>query len=529
MSTKTTAVVKEPILGGGNMKSEGLMWFVTTILFATSTVGLPVAQAQQHHHYIIIDLGTFGGPSGHLNLPENSQVQVLNNRGAIAGWADTPALDPNSPNCFNEECFITHAFRWQKGVLTDLGVLPGGDSSNAEGLNEQGWIVGISQTGEIDPLLNIPASNAVLWKDGQIINLGTLGGYESFAGVVNCRGQILGFSTTNESAVPDPLSFLSAPIHPFLWENGVMRDLGTLGGTDSGAAFLNELGQVAGFSYTSLTPNDTTGVPTVDPFLWENGKLIDLGSLGGTLGFPNGLNNLGQVVGQSNLAGDAIFHPFLWENGKIRDLGTLGGDTGYAVMINEAGEIVGTADVSGNQIHHGVDWTNGAITDIGTLPGDPCSRGLAINSSGLVVGDSSDCNTPLHAVLWENGSLVDLNTFLPSNSSLQQLTMASSINDRGEIVGLAVPPGVLPLNQFSLGHAFLAIPCDENHPNVQGCDLSSVDAAAVQSSAALIPNRTAPVTSPFFNLTPREMAAAWRARMARRYHVPVPGSAAPEN
>jgi probable HAF family extracellular repeat protein len=70
-----------------------------------------------------------------------------------------------------------------------------------------------------------------------------------------------------------------------------MQDLGTLGGPDAQALFINERGQIAGTSNTSTAPNPVTGVPPRDPFLWENGKMLDLGTLGGAVGFVIGLNN----------------------------------------------------------------------------------------------------------------------------------------------------------------------------------------------------------------------------------------------
>ena len=109
-------------------------------------------------------------------------------------------------------------------------------------------------------------------------------------------------SGTTPSPMPSaPFPFSFAPDNPaFLSQNGVLQDLGTLGGPDAAAYVVNERGQIGGGSYTSSTPNPATGLPTLDPFLWENGSMVDLGSLGGTSGVADALNNRGQVVGESN-------------------------------------------------------------------------------------------------------------------------------------------------------------------------------------------------------------------------------------
>ena len=150
-------------------------------------------------------------------------------------------------------------------------------------------------------LLMLVEGNAVLWKDDHMLNLGTLGGYESSTNYVNDDGQVVGFATIN--ATPDPYSFLGAPTHGFIWRDGVMQDLGTLGGPDSfpGSGGVNQRnGLVAGSSFTNDVPNPTTGLPTMDPFLWKDGHMMDLGTLGGTLCCQLGTviaNNKGQVVG----------------------------------------------------------------------------------------------------------------------------------------------------------------------------------------------------------------------------------------
>ncbi len=220
--------------------------------------------------------------------------------------------------------------------------------------------------------------------------------------------------------------------------------------------------------------------------------MTDLGTLGGTLAgsellsFQGGLNNLGQVSGGSFLAGDSIFHPFLWTSpGPMQDLGTLGGQCGTAFGINDAGVVIGEADLPGNcnNRHHAFMWTqNAGMTDLGTVDGDGCSFAEEINSTGQIVGVSLACDSEigLHAFLWQGGQIIDLNKVIPPNSALF-LTEAFAINDLGEIAGVGVPSGC----SFDAlcGHAFVLIPCDQNHPNIEGCDYSLVDASATATAA----------------------------------------------
>ena len=476
------------------MKSKTFTWFTGMTLFAVLGMSIRVyAQEKQegdaqHHHYKLIDLGTFGGPASYIsNDPsgDGAASGILSPRGNVVGEADTSIPDPHPGSCSSQDCFVGHAFQSQNGILIDLGALPGVNSSFANWISPRGLIAGFSQNGAIDPLMpGVPEINAVLWKDSEIVNLGTIeGGYESNAFAVNDRGQVAGVFL---NTIPDPFSVFGLQVRAFLWQNGVMEDLGTLGGPEASAYFMNERGQVAGWAFTNSTPNPGTNIPTQDPFLWQEGRMIDLGTLGGTFGVPNAMNNRGQVVGESNVVGDLTAHPFLWDGKKMIDLGTFGGDSGQANWLNEAGDVVGSAFTKDDQASLAFLWKDGVLTNIGTVRGDACSNALGINSKLQVVGVSADTcafvTDQRHAFLWENDQMIDLNIFLPPGSDLQLLTDAYNINDRGEIVGLGVPPGCG--DEFACGHAFVLIPCDENHPNVDGCDYGPVDATAQPQSAA---------------------------------------------
>ncbi|MGA7410629.1 MAG: hypothetical protein WBW33_09085 [Bryobacteraceae bacterium] len=438
----------------------------------------------KHQKYKLVDLGTLGGPNSYISSVP--LVRMLTDSGMVAGSADTASLEPFSPSI--NDANASNGFLWKDGVLNSLGPLPGGFSSFAGAMNEGGAVIGQSENGNVDPLIGFPELHAVVWFSGHVVDLGSFGGNESNPGDINNRGQVVG-GALNLTADPFANSFASyaffypatTQIHAFLWQGGELQDLGTLGGPDSFAEFINERGQIAGLSYTDYAPNPGDGgQPALHPFFWENGKMTDVGTLGGAWGVPNGFNNRGQVVGESDLALDLTSHPFLWQAGRITDLGTLGGDYGAAYAINDSGEIVGEADLPGSQNHHGFIWRNGIMTDLGTL-GSSSFNSFArySNSKGQVVGKSAiDSTSFRHGTLWENGGpMIDLNALIPMGSDLT-IEDTYFINESGEIVAR----GVFPNGDE---HAVLLIPDGD-------CDDSEARIAALQNKLA--PSRQASTT-----------------------------------
>lgn len=458
-------------------------------------------QKRQTPRYRLIDLGTLGGP----NSAEDPEFPFINNRGVVVGFADTALPDPNHPGGF-----AFHAFRWRKGPIRDLGTLPGGVNSFAIWSNNHGLTVGFSENGVMDSLLGGPEGRGVLWrKNGRVVDLGTLGGNQSLAANINDRGQIVGVAA---NAIPDPFSLFGwgTQTRAFLWEKGSMRDLGTLGGPDADARFVNQRGQVAGVAYTNSTPNPATEIPTLHPFLWQHGTMLDLGTLGGTAASANALNNRGQVVGESNLAGDETAHPFLWDRGTLKDLGTLGGSFGVATWLNDAGEIAGGALTAGDEAFHAFFWRRGVITDLGTVNDDTCSVAHFMNAKGQVVGTSEDCDGEFqqHGFLSQQGDpMIDLNAFVPPGSDLTVID-GETINDRGEIAG----SGLLPNGDI---HAVVLLPCDDHqHGDSHGCRNADQHTNAT-------PSRPAPGTSPAASAArPKLKPSELEAKLTDRYFTP---------
>jgi probable HAF family extracellular repeat protein len=454
------------------MKSGMLMCMPAVALFVALAIPVSLAAQEhpaQHHHYTLTDIGTLGGPNVFFNFSGFSN-HLLGSNGTVTGGADTTTVDPI---CFNNpDCFLMHGFKWQERVMTDLGALPGGtrkNDSQAFWINDRGQTVGLSTNGKKDPLTHNPVIRAVLWSDqGEIKDLGTFGGQYAIAQAINNRGQVVGVA---ENAIPDPNAIFNWGLQAraFLWDPKTkkMRDLGTLGtGNDAFAAYVNDYGHVAGYAYTNTTPNSENTywcgnkVPTADPFFWDGIKMWDVGTLGGNCGVALGLNNHGQVIGDSYLAGDIFSHGFRWDKKhKLQNLAALGGINSGTSGISEAGDAVGWAYITGNAAFHAVIWPKGKTkpTDLGVLTGYPSSFAAAVNSKGQITGGLTNTAgacppNSSAAFLWENGDMVDLNTLVPPHPGIQLTGCEAYINDRGEIVTLGI------ILSDGDTHAFLLIP-----------------------------------------------------------------------
>jgi probable HAF family extracellular repeat protein len=189
--------------------------------------------------------------------------------------------------------------------------------------------------------------------------------------------------------------------HAFLWESGKMTDLGSLGGIKSWAVAINEEDQIVGESLTRRLNPDRHA------FLWQTGKMTDLSTLGGRDSDAVSINNSGQIVGYSQTGEpEGVWHALLWENGTMHDLGAPGGKGTWSTAraINNRGQVIIEGNTSVDAESHpqgrrAFVWQSETTIDLPTLGGKE-SHPSAINDRGQIVGTSTTRDDVTHAVLW---------------------------------------------------------------------------------------------------------------------------------
>ncbi len=321
-------------------------------------------------------------------------------------------------------------------AVTDLGVLPNHQSSRAFGVNNHEVVVGESVQGFIsqhaflwktsgvmgEPVqfalgqavaLGVSDSGHIIgthydengqchgwiWQKGNVKDIGTLGGSFCAPYAVNSKGVVVGVSHNADYQN-----------HAFIWCEGLMTDLFPQADF-SVATDINEYGDVIGYFQ-----NDA-GLSVA--FLRSaNGKITELDTLGGEHSNALGLNNLAQVVGFSSLP-NGHHRAFLFENGKMRDLGALANDAGENDTTSEAFEINNQGVVIGESVSLGAParafvWSRAeGMRDLQKLilrptgaPSFHLERVSDINDSGQIVGwgyfgpvDKDGNTPPSHAVL----------------------------------------------------------------------------------------------------------------------------------
>lgn len=300
-----------------------------------------------------------------------------------------------------------------------LDLLPGNRYGGATAINNAGAVVGWSASGDFGG-----PRQAFLWRDGRLQNLGSLGGGYSEALGLNERGDVVGQSSN-----------AAGRKRPFLWRDGHMQDVAaSLGAGEGRALDVNAAGQVVGDF------ND-------DAFHFDGERSRQL-----ELGFSSlatAINDEGVIVGGGWNGG---FKPFVLRQGAFSWLPTPADPTGYgadadhyAQDINQSGQVLVNRSADYDHWAGAYVWNRDHYEDTFFAAGGAWD----MNGRGWVVGASATFDDEWGDYTWEpalyrEGGAYLLESLLrPADAGRWELNEARGINDAGQIVGSGWYDGAL--------------------------------------------------------------------------------------
>lgn len=305
-------------------------------------------------------------------------------------------------------------FRWEDGVMQDLGT-PSGSDSVAQYINIDGSII-------VGRNLRSDGNAYFRWTDGVV---------EEIIGLDGSSDQITAMSADGTTLV-GYFSVAPGQSHAFRLKNGVFQDLGTFGGDFSAAAAVSADGSV-------VIGNSQTATGEYHPFRWTDSGMGALETLGGSQYSARWVSADGSVVVGEFY--DNQQRAFLWKNGVMRDLGLEfeGSDYFSTMFVSADGSVVIARALynvdRGVRHERTFRWENGVVENIGTLEGATPNTTIdpsAISADGsVIVGTQNDNEGNSKAFRWENGVMEELGT-LPDASSPQ--SGASGVSADGSVV-----------------------------------------------------------------------------------------------
>ena len=320
---------------------------------------------------------------------------AINEAGQVAG---TGSVTPGGP---------PHALLYSRGVVTDLGTLPGATSTEVAGINRKGQVVGYAGE-ETEPFSGqFTSVHGFVYTNGSLQDLGTLpGGNYVFTKAINDDGTVIGQALTADDTCAQA----------YFYRNGVMSPIGTCA-TTQGAFFINKRGNIVG-----LTPRNSNG--RQQGFFSKDGASVvtmncldNLPCSGRSYTEPADLNDKGQVTGFARDSA-GVRHPYLYQNGVMKDLGSLGGQVGWGRAINASGVVTGSSRTATSE--HAFLYQDGKMLDLDPKGKADFSVGIDISDKGEVIGFAGNFTTfEFYDFLYTEGRMWKLKDLISARSPLK--------------------------------------------------------------------------------------------------------------